>query len=310
MTTSFVLEYLLGGSMSELWLFVNQLQIIVLIPLCKLPMPANAKKFFSLLMEAAAFDYYDTDDMYMDMFQLEETQARSTNFSVSGYQSMWFIVNLGTLAIVIVLFPLLFLLRKFMKLVSCGTCCKRANHFLKQDLYWRGPLMLIIESYVSVALSCFLNTLYLHYNGYGEKLNTILSLVFFIVLILVPVLIYNFLDKNWHLMNTRSMTNKYGILYNGIRSTGSKQGILVFLTFFYIRRLILTATVVYIQDQLFLQFCIFVATNIAKLALLFSLKPYTLRKTMRIEVTNEVFSLIIVYHMICFTDWIPSISVR
>ena len=48
-------------------------------------MPANAKILFTLLMQAAAFDYYDTDDIYQQLLKIEETPARSTNFSLSGF---------------------------------------------------------------------------------------------------------------------------------------------------------------------------------------------------------------------------------
>ena len=148
--------------MSEIWMFINQLQLIVLIPLCNIPMPANAKILFTLLMQAAAFDYYDTDDIYKQLLKVEETPARSTNFSLSGFESMWFIINLGTLAAIIVLFPLSYFAREFLELVFGNiSCCRRVAKSMKQDLYWNAPLRMIIESYLSMSISCFINHLYL-----------------------------------------------------------------------------------------------------------------------------------------------------
>ena len=69
-----------------MWLFFNQLQVIVLLPLINVPMPASPKYFFNIMMEAAAFDFYDTDSLYMDLLQVEETQAISSNFSLSGFE--------------------------------------------------------------------------------------------------------------------------------------------------------------------------------------------------------------------------------
>ena len=49
-------------------------------------MPASAKHFFNIMMETAALDYYDTDQLYMDLLQVKETQALSPNFSLSGFE--------------------------------------------------------------------------------------------------------------------------------------------------------------------------------------------------------------------------------
>ena len=111
-------------------------------------------------------------------------------------------------------------------------------------------------------------------------------------------------------MKTRGFVNKFGTLFDGIRHTSHKQGTLFFLSFFYIRRFTLAAVVVFIQTQFLFQIFAFIITTLVKLGLLLALKPYISPKLQRIEANNEVFTLLIIYHMICFTDWIPSVTMK
>ena len=85
-TGAWVIENLIQGTFNEIWLFVNQLQLIVLLPLVNVPMPALVKNLFNVMMKAAAFDYFDTDALYMEILQVPETPSLSTNFSMSGFE--------------------------------------------------------------------------------------------------------------------------------------------------------------------------------------------------------------------------------
>ena len=85
-TGAWVIENLIQGTFNEIWLFVNQLQLIVLLPLVNVPMPALVKNLFNVMMKAAAFDYFDTDALYMEILQVPETPSLSTNFSLSGFE--------------------------------------------------------------------------------------------------------------------------------------------------------------------------------------------------------------------------------
>ena len=135
-----------------------------------------------------------------------------------------------------------------------------------------------------------------------------LSIVFIIGFGLLPFIIIRFLNSNYDLLSKPAFRLRFGTLYDGIRiNPERKVGSIFMLSFFYFRRLILAAAVVFIQKQLLLQIGAFLFTNLVKLAMLSSLKPYESRKLLRSELTNEIVSLFIVYHMVCFTDWIPDI---
>lgn len=57
---------MLGVGLSTVFGMVNALQIIVMLPLLKAMMPANAGMVFAELAKIAAFDYYDISEFTDD----------------------------------------------------------------------------------------------------------------------------------------------------------------------------------------------------------------------------------------------------
>ena len=54
--------------MQQLWSMINTQQIIVLIPLFKISLPANIAVIFNILMSIAAFDIIPTDWLFDEIF--------------------------------------------------------------------------------------------------------------------------------------------------------------------------------------------------------------------------------------------------
>ena len=75
---------------------INIQQLIVLIPLFNIILPANASSFYHKLMEIAAFDYYETNELLNDMLNLEPTGPVNINFEMLGLESLYFMNNMGT----------------------------------------------------------------------------------------------------------------------------------------------------------------------------------------------------------------------
>jgi hypothetical protein len=64
LATNFVLNIFLSASFQQLWSMINTQQIIVLLPLFDVQMPANAQIFFGFLMELASFNILPIQDFY------------------------------------------------------------------------------------------------------------------------------------------------------------------------------------------------------------------------------------------------------
>jgi len=82
------------------------MQVIVLMPLFLIILPANAGAFFLEMMKIAAFDYFDTSPYLDKMLGLKPTTAQSTNFEALGFESLYVLHNLGTLFLVFLVYIL------------------------------------------------------------------------------------------------------------------------------------------------------------------------------------------------------------
>ena len=89
--------------------------MIVLLPLHEILVPPNAALFFDALMKICAFDPIPTEDVLHGALEVEETGALTNNFATIGYESKWFLINLGSFTFVIATFPLLSLISPLLK---------------------------------------------------------------------------------------------------------------------------------------------------------------------------------------------------
>jgi len=66
--SNFVLNLFISASLNQLWAMINTQQLIVMMPLFQIEMPANAGIFFANVMEIASFDFYDVADVVHETF--------------------------------------------------------------------------------------------------------------------------------------------------------------------------------------------------------------------------------------------------
>jgi len=92
---NFALNLLLAGSLSYIWSMIRAQQIIVHLPLTNIVLPGNAAYFFSFLMNIAAFDIIPTDELFDELFKYENKEPPTIQFGALGYETVYFIRNLG-----------------------------------------------------------------------------------------------------------------------------------------------------------------------------------------------------------------------
>jgi hypothetical protein len=68
LASNLVLNIVLSASLQQLWSMVNTQQLVVLMPLWNIKLPANAAMFFGFIMTIAAFDILPTDTFYDTYF--------------------------------------------------------------------------------------------------------------------------------------------------------------------------------------------------------------------------------------------------
>jgi hypothetical protein len=70
---NFVANLGMSASLNQLWSMINTQQLIVMMPLFKVSMPANAQAFFNQIFTIAAFQIFNLDPYINKMLDLNAT---------------------------------------------------------------------------------------------------------------------------------------------------------------------------------------------------------------------------------------------
>ena len=74
--------------------------------------------------------------------------------------------------------------------------------------------------------------------------------------------------------------------------------------------MILAMAVVWLRKLLVFQFFIFVMCSVAQIILIGIVTPFKTRHENNLETANEVLTMLIMYHIFCFTDFVPEEKTR
>ena len=108
MAGNLALNIILSASLQQLWSMINTQQIIVLMPLFKIDMPANAQMFFGFIMQLASFNILPMQDFYERYLPPPSwDEPLNDRFDVLGFQSTFFLNNMGSMVIGLAMIPLL-----------------------------------------------------------------------------------------------------------------------------------------------------------------------------------------------------------
>ena len=78
--SSFIVNLLIAGSMTEVWAMINGLQIIVYMPLFKLKSPGNVNTFIEYLQELTKFEVVDIPTLVDGYMYFPEMDSITINF--------------------------------------------------------------------------------------------------------------------------------------------------------------------------------------------------------------------------------------
>lgn len=79
-SSNFVVNILLSGSLNQVWSMIEGLQVVCHMPLFKVKSPGNVNAFNAFFAELANFNVVNTESITSDIFYFPETDAISLNF--------------------------------------------------------------------------------------------------------------------------------------------------------------------------------------------------------------------------------------
>lgn len=99
----FLISFLLSAGFHLLWSLLNELQLLIHMPIFSITFPANAMTFYGSIAQIAQFDVIDTteDVNLVAFFGLDEAEEPySVGFELLGYGARNLIINLGSIFLI------------------------------------------------------------------------------------------------------------------------------------------------------------------------------------------------------------------
>jgi hypothetical protein len=137
------------------------LQLIIYFPLIDVKFSPTALLLYNQMTSIVTFDLVPTDDFFPQLFSFPETEPLSESFSDFDFGTFW-IMNMGSLFIMIVVTLLQFPLYYFAKCIGC----KKVQNYFGESQFWGTPLDVIHGAYVEIVFACLIN--YLKYTSVGD----------------------------------------------------------------------------------------------------------------------------------------------
>ena len=144
---------------------INTQQLIALLPLFKVNIPANALLLFNKIMEIAAFDIIEINDPLNKLLDLEPTGPYRPNFDAVGFESIYLLNNLGALnfAYLAWLLAALTILLLKCRVVEESETARKMRSKLSGKIFFNPLISVFLESYSLLAVCCFINISYISF---------------------------------------------------------------------------------------------------------------------------------------------------
>ena len=185
---------LLAGSLNQLWSLIRSQQIIILLPLFNVHLPANSAIVFGMLMQIAAFDPYETEPLWNELLRTPATGPLKETFGVIGLESTLFLNNIGSQFFIILLISFMYLM--YMLLIvfkQFSSSLTKVMNKAKRFMFWSIPIRYTSESFLIILLCAAINLERPDVSSFGLALNTNLSITFVGICILaIPFVWYFF----------------------------------------------------------------------------------------------------------------------
>jgi len=285
--------------------------------LLNIAMPANASIFMGALLQIAAFDAVPTDNMYIYMFDIDDTPI-SENFNALGYETLQFVYNTGSIGLVIFFF-LPFSITVYLLRFLPFEVCEKYSERKSGKIFFGEFFAFFIESYLILAVCFCINLTNMKWahdddhkvRTFGVNLNIVLTYVFTVLLIGMPIVVAFTSTKYFEeLTQDSKKKERYGKFIEELNTKRNGKMVILYPVFNQVRKLSLAFTVVFLQRNPY--FSLFsVNFQILFMIILVGLtKPFAKKRDNAVDMFNEFTLLVINYHLMSLTDWVSDGDTR
>jgi len=167
----------------------------------------------------------------------------------------------------------------------------------------------IFESYSIICVSCLLNAKEITWTSYGVSIQSSFTILFFLLIFGFPLLLGGFLWKNFSRLENYEIFSKYSAFYEDLKLTQGRE-VLIQPLYFLFRRFLLAVTIVLANQTVIWQVGLMTAQIITAGIIIGRIRPFKETVRHNFEFFNEVIIMLVMYHIICFTPFVPDLEVR
>lgn len=223
-------------------------QLIVLLLMFNISMPANAVAFFSRLLQIASFDFVNVEPWTNYILQLEPTGALNEKFDDLGMGSTYFFNNLGSFGLIFLAYLIAVLCLPCLRLACCRKISFVRNHKkeFKNRLKWGYLISTIRESASLIAICALINIKAIKWDFVGDYVHNSIAIGFMLLISVFPLYSIWYVRSNFHARDGKRMLARFGGWYEDL---DLRKGHIVLIqpSFYILRRLHLAVTVVYME---------------------------------------------------------------
>ena len=196
-------------------------------------------------------------------------------------------------------------------LLKCASFFRPFNsqiYAIESFTFWNWPIDFLKESYSVIAICCLINVFYSSWDTADAIINSTLAYTLLTMLVLYPGLSGMYLHSRRKDMKTKTFRKKFWSAYKGLIEKDGKY--LLYPLFFYYRRLFTPMIIILRPDNFFAQYLFLLLSGLAAMILIAHMQPFTSPSENRVEILSELGIQISLYHILCFTEWMPDLKLR
>jgi hypothetical protein len=245
---NFSMNLFLGGAMQQLFSAIRKLTIMVHLLIINVRIPPNAQSFFRGLLSFVTFDIIELGPYIRQGLNLTDTDVVvNDNFMNLGYDSEYFVINFGTL--LLVMSYLAIMLMFYACTPSKGNSSfVRCRNRVTRGLVWNSVFSFMLESYMLLSISAVVNFIQFKFEDLGTALSSNLTALVVVLLVSFPIFTLAFLCLKKRKLDRVDYKEKYGALYETLRTTRMRKSTMFEPMLSMYRMLLLTFTLIFLQD--------------------------------------------------------------
>ena len=275
-------------------------------------MDAFTSTVFEIFIMIATFDllenipeelwYLDLMGLYDEYFEMPEGEPMNPQFEAVGLDSPFFIYNMGTVMLQIILVTVILMLSALYK-----QCMYRHKWFKKQwkksgnSAFWNLPIFLVQENFGILTLAGLLTVVDPEYwnrwSTWGEIIQTFLGTAWFFLICFFPLIVIYWMWINFEKFGNEHFEEKYGALYESCYH--DRREVILYRAVYLGRRMAIALICVFSDTFVYQLLVFFIQQN--AVIIIFGLDIFSTREKWARELLNELMIMICGYHIMCFS---------